>query len=139
MQIPQSSNFIKEIDHEILLSVLSQSTMALSVMKPGRNLPCPTTGKLSVTPFPFQQVGREAEALCTWRFPTLDVCWKSKLHKNTNKVILLNIKTRKKNMYTYIPRMQMLFKNLRGIPVGAQRVTNPTRIHEDAGSIPGPA
>ena len=31
----------------------------------------------------------------------------------------------------------MLFKNLRGIPVGAQRVTNPTRIHEDAGSIPG--
>ena len=30
-----------------------------------------------------------------------------------------------------------LFKVFSGVPVVAQRVKNPTRIHEDVGSIPG--
>ena len=30
-------------------------------------------------------------------------------------------------------------KEILGVPVVAQRVTNPISIHEDAGSIPGPA
>ena len=32
---------------------------------------------------------------------------------------------------------QVHFKSDKGIPVVAQRLTNPTSIHEDAGSIPG--
>ena len=30
-----------------------------------------------------------------------------------------------------------LLKQKTGVPIVAQRLTNPTRIHEDSGSIPG--
>ena len=33
----------------------------------------------------------------------------------------------------------MLERLFQGVPVVAQQVTNPTSIHEDEGSIPGPA
>ena len=34
---------------------------------------------------------------------------------------------------------QDVMTKIQGIPVTAQRLANPTRIHEDVGSIPGPA
>ena len=35
------------------------------------------------------------------------------------------------------PSIILLKSNFRGVPVVAQRKKNPTRIHEDMGSIPG--
>ena len=42
-------------------------------------------------------------------------------------------------MFCVVSKRRMFLKNIfYGVPVMAQRLMNPTRIHEDAGSIPGP-
>ena len=42
-------------------------------------------------------------------------------------------------MYAFATRKKLTFKKSRfGVPVVAQWLTNPTRNHEIAGSIPGP-
>ena len=43
----------------------------------------------------------------------------------------------KMNLLKKLERMASSSKASLGVPVMAQRLTNPTRIHEDAGSIPG--
>ena len=42
--------------------------------------------------------------------------------------------------YVYFIFINFTLKiDLRGVPIVAQKVKNPTSIHEDAGSVPGPA